>query len=56
MGNGRSFDGVFCRAAEQLLSARHLAPFAQLVGSLLPHRHVNFSPPLAAVGKGIGAI
>lgn len=56
VGGGGSLDGVLCRTAEQLLSARHLATFAQLVGPLLPHRHVDLPPPLAAVGEGVGAI
>lgn len=56
VGGGGGLDGVLRRTAEQLFSARHLATFAQLVGPLLPHRHVDLPPPLAAVGEGVGAV
>lgn len=56
VGGGGRFRGVLRGVAEQLLSARHLAPLAQLVGPLLPHWHVDLPPPIAAIGEGFGAV
>lgn len=53
---GRCSQRVFARVVEQDLATGHLAASSQLVGTLLPHRHLDLVASVTAVGESIGGL
>ena len=53
---GGGLGSVLGGVAEQLLPARDLPAFAELVGSLLPDGHVHLPAAVAAVGEGSAGV